>query len=52
MFGVGLILFGATSLTVRLSVSPEMLITLRAVQRLGGALLSTSAFSLPTVNFG
>ena len=51
VFVIGLIVFGATSLAAGLSVTPEMLVILRAVQGIGGALLSASAFSLLTVTF-
>ncbi|MHB1527544.1 MAG: MFS transporter [Candidatus Dormibacteria bacterium] len=51
MFLSGLVLFGAASLVAGLSSSPEMLIAMRAVQGLGGALLSPAALSILTVTF-
>jgi EmrB/QacA subfamily drug resistance transporter len=51
VFLAGLALFGATSLAGGLATSPAMLITARAVQGLGGALLSPAALSILTVTF-
>ncbi|WP_306214096.1 DHA2 family efflux MFS transporter permease subunit [Actinoplanes sp. RD1] len=51
MFVVGLLVFGATSLLAGLAQNPEQLVVLRAVQGLGGALLSPAAFAILTVTF-
>jgi EmrB/QacA subfamily drug resistance transporter len=51
VFVAGLLLFGATSLVAGLSNSPEFLIGARAVQGLGGALLSPAALAILTVTF-
>jgi EmrB/QacA subfamily drug resistance transporter len=51
MFVIGLALFGATSLGAGLAPSPDWLIAARAVQGLGGALLSPAALSILTVTF-
>lgn len=51
MFLVGLVLFGATSLLAGLAQNPEQLVVLRAVQGLGGALLSPAAFAILTVTY-
>ncbi|MGW1344013.1 MFS transporter [Kribbella sp. NPDC002412] len=51
VFVAGLLLFGATSLVAGLSSSPEFLIAARAVQGLGGALLSPAALAILTVTF-
>ncbi|QNE20381.1 MFS transporter [Kribbella qitaiheensis] len=51
VFIAGLLLFGATSLVAGLSNSPEFLIGARAVQGLGGALLSPAALAILTVTF-
>jgi len=51
VFVAGLLLFGATSLVAGLSNSPEFLIVARAVQGLGGALLSPAALAILTVTF-
>ena len=51
VFVAGLLLFGATSLVAGLSDSPGFLIGARAVQGLGGALLSPAALALLTVTF-
>ncbi len=51
MFVAGLALFGAASLAAGLSVTPGMLVALRAVQGLGAALLSPAAFSILQVTF-
>ncbi|MEE4540752.1 MFS transporter [Streptomyces sp. V4-01] len=51
VFVIGLVLFGATSLAGGLAPSPGWLIAARAVQGLGGALLSPAALSLLTVTF-
>jgi EmrB/QacA subfamily drug resistance transporter len=51
VFIAGLLLFGVTSLVAGLAQSPEQLVVLRAVQGLGGALLSPAAFAILTVTF-
>jgi EmrB/QacA subfamily drug resistance transporter len=51
VFIAGLLLFGLTSLVAGLSNSPEFLIGARAVQGLGGALLSPAALAILTVTF-
>jgi EmrB/QacA subfamily drug resistance transporter len=51
VFVAGLLLFGATSLVAGLSDSPGFLIGARAVQGLGGALLSPAALAILTVTF-
>ncbi|WP_305787376.1 DHA2 family efflux MFS transporter permease subunit [Symbioplanes lichenis] len=51
MFVVGLLVFGVTSLLAGLAQNPEQLVVLRAVQGLGGALLSPAAFAILTVTF-
>jgi EmrB/QacA subfamily drug resistance transporter len=51
MFIIGLALFGVTSLLAGLAQNPEQLVMLRAVQGLGGALLSPAAFAILTVTF-
>lgn len=51
LFVIGMGLFGVTSLAAGLASSPEMLIATRAVQGLGGALMSPAALSLLTVTF-
>ncbi|GAA2821432.1 DHA2 family efflux MFS transporter permease subunit [Kribbella solani] len=51
VFTAGLLLFGATSLVAGLSNSPEFLIGARAVQGLGGALLSPAALAILTMTF-
>ncbi len=51
MFIAGLALFGTTSLLGGLAGSPGLLIAARAVQGLGGALLSPAALSILTVTF-
>src|SRR5215216_4525851 len=51
VFVAGLLLFGATSLVAGFSNSPEFLIGARAVQGLGGALLSPAALAILTVTF-
>jgi EmrB/QacA subfamily drug resistance transporter len=51
VFTGGLILFGVTSLVAGLSNSPEFLIGARAVQGLGGALLSPAALAILTMTF-
>ncbi len=51
MFVLGLVLFGVTSLAGGLAGSPGLLITARAVQGLGAALLSPAALSILTVTF-
>lgn len=47
----GLALFGVTSLLAGLATSPGLLIGARAVQGLGGALLSPAALAILTVTF-
>jgi EmrB/QacA subfamily drug resistance transporter len=51
IFVAGLVLFGLTSLAGGLAGSPGLLIAARAVQGLGGALLSPAALSILTVTF-
>ncbi|BCJ53516.1 MFS transporter [Actinoplanes sp. NBRC 14428] len=51
MFVVGLVLFGVTSLVAGLAQNPEQLVLMRAVQGLGGALMSPAAFAILTVTF-
>jgi EmrB/QacA subfamily drug resistance transporter len=51
LFMVGLVLFALASLAGGLATSPGWLITARAVQGLGAALLSPAALSLVTVMF-
>ncbi|TDD19815.1 DHA2 family efflux MFS transporter permease subunit [Kribbella turkmenica] len=51
VFVAGLLLFGVTSLVAGLSSSPEFLIGARAVQGLGGALLSPAALAILTMTF-
>lgn len=51
VFAAGLALFGAASLVAGLAPSSEVLIAARAVQGLGGALLSPAALSILTVTF-
>ena len=51
IFLAGLLLFGVTSLLAGLARTPEQLIALRAVQALGGALLSPAAFGMVTLLF-
>jgi EmrB/QacA subfamily drug resistance transporter len=51
VFTAGLLLFGVTSLIAGLSNSPEFLIAARAVQGLGGALLSPAALAILTMTF-
>ncbi|GAB1643649.1 MFS transporter [Krasilnikovia sp. MM14-A1259] len=51
VFVAGLLLFGVTSLVAGLAATPEQLIVMRAVQGLGGALLSPAAFAILTVTF-
>ncbi|GAA0274380.1 MFS transporter [Cryptosporangium japonicum] len=51
LFVVGLALFGITSLIGGLAPSQEVLIGVRALQGLGGALLSPAALSILTVTF-
>ncbi|WP_082772642.1 DHA2 family efflux MFS transporter permease subunit [Actinoplanes sp. TFC3] len=51
LFVIGLLVFGVTSLLAGLAQPPEQLIVLRAVQGLGGALLSPAAFAILTVTF-
>ena len=51
IFVIGLVLFGATSLAGGLAGSPGLLVAARAVQGLGGAMLSPAALSILTVTF-
>ena len=51
MFIAGLVLFALASLAGGLAQSQEVLIAVRAVQGLGGALLSPAALSILTVTF-
>jgi EmrB/QacA subfamily drug resistance transporter len=51
MFMIGLALFTLASLGAGLSTSPTMMIAARAIQGLGGAMLSPAALSLLTVTF-
>ncbi|MEA2427014.1 MAG: hypothetical protein QOF37_642, partial [Thermoleophilaceae bacterium] len=51
VFMAGLILFGAASLVGGLATSETMLIAARAVQGLGGAMLSPAALSIITTTF-
>ncbi|MFC9687608.1 MFS transporter [Kribbella sp. NPDC056951] len=51
VFVGGLVLFGITSLVAGLANSPEFLIGARAVQGLGGALLSPAALAILTMTF-
>jgi EmrB/QacA subfamily drug resistance transporter len=51
VFIAGLVLFGVTSLVAGLAQTPDQLIAMRAVQGLGGALLSPAAFAILTVTF-
>src|SRR3954463_8806614 len=51
VFIAGLVLFGLASLAGGLANSEGMLIAARAVQGLGGALLSPAALSIVTVTF-
>ncbi|MEU6341974.1 MFS transporter [Streptomyces sp. NPDC046977] len=51
VFLAGLALFGVTSLVAGLAGSPGALIAARAVQGLGGALMSPAALSILTVTF-
>ncbi len=51
VFVVGLALFSATSLAAGLANSEAQLILFRAIQGLGGAMLSASALTLLTVTF-
>jgi EmrB/QacA subfamily drug resistance transporter len=51
IFVIGLALFGITSLVAGLSTSPGELIAMRAVQGLGGALMSPAALAILTRTF-
>jgi EmrB/QacA subfamily drug resistance transporter len=51
LFVVGLLVFGLTSLVAGLAQTPDQLIVMRAVQGLGGAMLSPAAFAILTVTF-
>src|SRR3954463_2086211 len=46
MFMVGLRVFGVTSLVAGLAQNPEQLVIMRALQGLGGAMLSPAAFAI------
>jgi EmrB/QacA subfamily drug resistance transporter len=51
MFIAGLLVFGVTSLVAGLAQNPEQLVIMRALQGLGGAMLSPAAFAILTVTF-
>ncbi len=51
VFIVGLLVFGLTSLVAGLAQTPDQLIVMRAVQGLGGAMLSPAALAILTVTF-
>ncbi|WP_238547210.1 DHA2 family efflux MFS transporter permease subunit [Actinoplanes friuliensis] len=51
LFIIGLLVFGVTSLIAGLAQNPEQLVIMRAVQGLGGALLSPAAFAILTVTY-
>ena len=51
LFIAGLLVFGLTSLVAGLAQTPDQLIVMRAVQGLGGAMLSPAAFAILTVTF-
>jgi EmrB/QacA subfamily drug resistance transporter len=51
MFALGLIVFGVTSLIAGLAQTPDQLIIMRAIQGLGGAMLSPAALAILTVTF-
>jgi EmrB/QacA subfamily drug resistance transporter len=51
LFVAGLVLFAAASLAGGLATSPGVLIAVRAIQGLGGAMLSPAALSILTVTF-
>jgi EmrB/QacA subfamily drug resistance transporter len=51
LFVIGLLVFGVTSLVAGLAQTPDQLIAMRAVQGLGGAMLSPAAFAILTVTF-
>jgi EmrB/QacA subfamily drug resistance transporter len=51
MFIIGLVVFGVTSLVAGLAQNPEQLVIMRALQGLGGAMLSPAAFAILTVTF-
>src|SRR5262245_23447116 len=51
MFVAGLVLFGAASLVAGLATTSDILVVTRAVQGLGGALMSPAALSILTVTF-
>src|SRR5215207_6651477 len=52
VFVMGLIGFGATSLLCALAPSPELLIAMRGIQGLAGAMLVPSSLALITATFG
>jgi EmrB/QacA subfamily drug resistance transporter len=51
MFILGLLVFGVTSLVAGLAQTPDQLIAMRAIQGLGGAMLSPAALAILTVTF-
>jgi EmrB/QacA subfamily drug resistance transporter len=51
LFIAGLLVFGLTSLVAGLAQTPDQLIVMRAVQGLGGAMLSPAALAILTVTF-
>lgn len=51
VFIAGLLVFGLTSLVAGLAQTPDQLIVMRAVQGLGGAMLSPAALAILTVTF-
>jgi EmrB/QacA subfamily drug resistance transporter len=51
LFVAGLLVFGLTSLLAGLAQTPDQLIVMRAVQGLGGAMLSPAALAILTVTF-
>ena len=51
LFIVGLVIFGLTSLIAGLAQNPEQLVAMRALQGLGGAMLSPAAFAIITVTY-
>jgi EmrB/QacA subfamily drug resistance transporter len=51
VFVAGMVLFGLASLAAGVATSPGLLIAARAVQGVGGALLSPAALSILTVTF-
>jgi MFS family permease len=51
LFIAGLVVFGVTSLIAGLAQNPEQLVLMRAIQGLGGAMLSPAAFAILTVTY-